>query len=167
MKTQPKSCHGYHRTNLISLTRIAAFVALVALIGIPLFSSSLASSATENSQTLSNARLIRAKGTAANSHSIFANLLRAGKQRSMLPFLPVQETIETFAADCTTPQASFVLGETVCAKTDDVDLGFPGGRWVHWLRNDLSIAYGGSSTTLITTNPNSFPSHPIKQAHGK
>src|SRR5688500_7354048 len=47
-----------------------------------------------------------------------------------------QETIATYAADCTTPKSSFVLGETVCAKTDSVDLNFPGGRWVHWLRSD-------------------------------
>ncbi|HKP47729.1 MAG TPA: PxKF domain-containing protein [Pyrinomonadaceae bacterium] len=49
-----------------------------------------------------------------------------------------------------------MLGETVCAKTDDVDLAYPGGRWVHWLRQDLSIAYGGSGTTLITSNPQLF-----------
>jgi uncharacterized repeat protein (TIGR01451 family) len=69
---------------------------------------------------------------------------------------PVQETIATFAADCTTPKSSFLLGETVCAQTDNVDLNFPGGRWVHWLRQDLSIAHGSSTTTLITQNPQTF-----------
>lgn len=68
----------------------------------------------------------------------------------------VAETIDTFAADCSTPKAAFTLGEAVCAKTDDVDLGFAGGRWVHWLRQDLSIAYGGSGTTPITSNPQFF-----------
>jgi uncharacterized repeat protein (TIGR01451 family) len=68
----------------------------------------------------------------------------------------VQETIATFAADCTTPKSSFLLGETVCAQTDNVDLNFPGGRWVHWLRQDLSIAHGSSTTTLITQNPQTF-----------
>ena len=151
MKTQLTPSKGYHRTNLSSLTRIAAFVALVALIGIPLFSSSLASSASETS------RLVSDTGAAANSNSIFGNFLNAGKQRALLPFLPpVQETIETFAADCTTPKSAFLLGETVCAKTNDVDLGFAGGRWVHWLREDLSIAFGGSGTTLITANPQFF-----------
>lgn len=66
------------------------------------------------------------------------------------------ETIETFAADCTTSKSAFTLGETVCAKTDGVDLNYPGGRWVHWLRQNLSIAYGGSSTTLIINNPQTF-----------
>ena len=70
--------------------------------------------------------------------------------------LAVAETIETFAADCTTPKSAFYLGETVCAKTDSVDLNYSGGRWVHWLREDLSIAHGGSSTTLITQNPQFF-----------
>ena len=71
-----------------------------------------------------------------------------------LPLLA--ESIATFAADCTTPKSSFVLGETVCAQTDGVDLNFPGGRWVHWLRSDLSIAFGGSGVTDITQNPQTF-----------
>ena len=75
---------------------------------------------------------------------------------SYLPFTLFQETIATFAADCTTPKSSFVLGETVCAQTDNVDLLFPGGRWVNWLRPDLSIAHGGSGVTNITINPQTF-----------
>ena len=42
MKSQPQSARSSQRKTLSSITRIAAFVALVALIGIPLFSSSLA-----------------------------------------------------------------------------------------------------------------------------
>jgi hypothetical protein len=53
MKTQPTPNHGYHRISLNSLTRIAAFVALVALIGIPLFSSSSASSSESDSRAKS------------------------------------------------------------------------------------------------------------------
>jgi uncharacterized repeat protein (TIGR01451 family) len=70
--------------------------------------------------------------------------------------LALAETIETFAADCTTPKSAFYLGETVCAKTDGVDTNYAGGRWVHWLRQNLSIAHGGSGTTLITQNPQFF-----------
>ncbi|HEY6232888.1 MAG TPA: HYR domain-containing protein, partial [Pyrinomonadaceae bacterium] len=151
MKSQPQSTRSTHRTIFSSITRIAAFVALVALIGIPLFSSSLASSASESSRALSSNR-----GTAADSQNIIANLLNTAKERTLLPFLPVQETINTFAADCTTAKSAFLLGETVCAKTNDVDLAYPGGRWVHWLRQDLSIAYGSNTTTLITTNPQLF-----------
>jgi uncharacterized repeat protein (TIGR01451 family) len=142
-----------HRTSLNSLARIATLVALVALIGIPLFSSSSASSVGASSRTLS---IPSDKSAAASSNSIYGNFLNAGKNPALTPFLPQMETIETFAADCTTPKSAFILGETVCAKTDNVDLNYPGGRWVHWLRQDLSIAYGGSGTTLITTNPQFF-----------
>jgi hypothetical protein len=78
--------------------------------------------------------------------------------RSLLTFgLPVQETIATFASDCTTPKSTFTLGETVCAITDNVDLNFPGGRWVHWLASRLeAFAYGSNTTTLITANPQQF-----------
>ena len=82
--------------------------------------------------------------------------LRKSPPRPAVNAAPVQETIATFAADCTTPKSSFFLGETVCAQTDNVDLNFPGGRWVHWLRQDLSIAHGSSTTTLITQNPQFF-----------
>jgi uncharacterized repeat protein (TIGR01451 family) len=155
MKTQPSP--GYHRTNLNSFTRIAAFVALVALIGIPLFSSSLASSTSEPSRALPVPRLVSDKGATVNSSVVFGHFLNASKQRALLPFSPaLAETIATFAADCTTPRSSFFLGETVCAQTDNVDLNFPGGRWVHWLRPDLSIAYGGNGVTDITVNPQTF-----------
>lgn len=130
MKTQfahPSS----HRTNLSSLMRIAAFVVIAALIGIALFSSS---SALSSNQAL------------RNNQALLALHLTS----------PVQETIETFAGDCTTPKSTFFLGETVCAKTDSVDLNFPGGRWVHWIRQDNSIAHGGSGTTDITMNPQTF-----------
>src|SRR5436190_9816617 len=47
MKTQPTPSQGYHRTSLSSVTRIMVFVAVIALIGIPLFSSSSASSSKQ------------------------------------------------------------------------------------------------------------------------
>src|SRR6185369_9886073 len=125
-------------------TRLAALLALIGLVAFSLISSSSAS-------------------------SIRAEVNRSTSNHQLIPLTPsplfplrfwnlgmAQETIATFASDCTTPQTSFVLGETVCAKTDDVDLNFPGGRWVHWLRPDLSIAHGGSGVTDITTNPQTF-----------
>ena len=39
----------------------------------------------------------------------------------LLPAPPIGETIDTFAADCTTPKSSFVIGDTVCVKLT----GFP------------------------------------------
>jgi HYR domain/Domain of unknown function DUF11 len=71
---------------------------------------------------------------------------------------PVQETIVTYAGDCTTPRSTFFSGETVCAKTDNVDLNYPGGRWVDWILTgpQNTIVSGSRTTTLITTNPQTF-----------
>lgn len=125
-------------------TRLAALLALIGLVAFSLISSSSASSIrTEVNRSTSNHQLIPVTPAPLFPFQ-FWNLGM------------VQETIATFAGDCTTPQTSFVLGETVCAKTDNVDLNFPGGRWVHWLRPDLSIAHGGSGVTDITTNPQTF-----------
>jgi uncharacterized repeat protein (TIGR01451 family) len=147
-------------TNLRSLTRIAAFVAVIVfmLIIIPNSSSSSTSSSKHAGGTTPSvtndhyrkpgivATLDRAELVQLSSFS--GVVLGSGRS--------AQETIATFADDCSTPKAAFFLGETVCAKTDNVDLNFPGGRWVHWLRQDLSIAYGGNGVTDITTNPQFF-----------
>jgi uncharacterized repeat protein (TIGR01451 family) len=58
------------------------------------------------------------------------------------------ETVEVFAADCTTPKLSFSLGETVCAKTDGVDLTMPGNYYVNW-HGPNGITDGAA----ITQNP--------------
>ena len=125
----------------------AIFMTLLALAIVP----SLSSSASSVSDSKGVPRSVDMA-----SRSIGGGLSLPHRGLSLLPFSAVAESIDTFAADCTTPKTSFVLGETVCAITDGVDLNYPGGRWVHWLRQDLSIAYGGSGTTLITTNPQTF-----------
>src|SRR5205807_5708944 len=45
-----------------------------------------------------------------------------------------------------------------CAKTNDVDLNYPGGRWVDWILtgNANTIVSGSRTTTLITGNPQTF-----------
>jgi hypothetical protein len=132
MKTQftpnPTLCRP---TTPRSLTRIIGLVAVIGLLVISFFSSSsfserkppAAFSPVESRSSMNyDAPSPLTKLLALNSSPVF------------------QETITTFASDCTTPKSSFTLGETVCAKTDNVDLNFPGGRWVHWLRSDNSIA---------------------------
>ena len=148
MKTQftpnPSLCRP---TTPRSLTRIIGLVAVIGLLVISFFSSSsfserkppAAFSPVESRSSMNyEAPSPLTKLLAFNSSPVF------------------QETITTFASDCTTPKSSFTLGETVCAKTDNVDLNFPGGRWVHWLRSDNSIAAGSSITTLIISNPQFF-----------
>jgi hypothetical protein len=110
MKTQQTPDPDYQRTNLKSVMRITAFVTLVALIGIPLFSSSLASATSEPSRALPMTTLVR-QGAAVNSKGIFRHFLNAGKQVALLPLSPaLAETINIFAADCTTPKTEFFLG---------------------------------------------------------
>jgi uncharacterized repeat protein (TIGR01451 family) len=62
------------------------------------------------------------------------------------------ETVELFAADCATPKTDFNLGETVCAKTDGVDLTVPGNHYMNWVDSQLNQTNGGT----ITQNPQYF-----------
>jgi uncharacterized repeat protein (TIGR01451 family) len=62
------------------------------------------------------------------------------------------ETVELFAADCSTPKTAFTLGETVCAKTNGVDLTVPGNYYMNWIDSQLNQTNGGT----ITQNPQYF-----------
>jgi uncharacterized repeat protein (TIGR01451 family) len=62
------------------------------------------------------------------------------------------ETIAIFAADCTTAKTAFALGETICAKTDGVDLSVPGNYYVNWFHANSTETNGGT----ITQNPQYF-----------
>jgi len=83
----------------------------------------------------------------------------------LLPSLA--ESIETFASDCTTPKTAFSLGETVCAKTDGVNLTET--RFVNWilLGSPNTVVYGGEGVTDITTNPQTFTYIPTDQGSYK
>lgn len=142
---------------LNSLVLVGVFLVAVTVLVVPFYSAQSSSApAPGSSQPLAP---VGAPAKLGQINTLLASTSAALAPSSILP-LPVpgsfQETIETFAADCMTPRTSFVIGETVCAKTDNVDLNYPGGRWVHWLRPDLSIAHGGNGTTTITTNPQTF-----------
>ena len=62
------------------------------------------------------------------------------------------ESVTLYAADCSTPKTGFVVGETVCAKTDGVDLTTPGNYYMNWIDSQLNITGGGT----ITQNPQYF-----------
>ncbi len=93
-------------------------------------------------------------GTASKARKS-AKLITA---RSKTSSLLAAESIATYAGDCTTPRSTFFVGETVCAKTDNVDLNWPGGRWVDWILTGTqnTIVSGSRTTTVITTNPQTF-----------
>jgi uncharacterized repeat protein (TIGR01451 family) len=103
---------------------------------------------------------------APKANSLFAT--RAGERSPFAFLLPsLAETIETFADDCSTPKTAFSLGETVCAKTDGVDL--MDTRFVNWilLGSPNTVVYGGEGITDITTNPQTFTFIPTDQGSYK
>ena len=149
MKTRSTRSSNSFNSHRYLLLIIGISIVFVALATVPLFSTAASSI---------RSRVASPQPRDLPSSRQASNLLPGVLNTKVgLPTLaPLVETMDTFAADCTTPKSSFFLGETVCAKTDDVDLGYPGGRWVHWLRQDHSIAHGSSTTTLITANPQFF-----------
>jgi uncharacterized repeat protein (TIGR01451 family) len=62
------------------------------------------------------------------------------------------ESVTLYAADCVTPKTGFNLGETVCAKTDGIDLSVPNNHYMNWIDSELNQTNGGT----ITQNPQYF-----------
>jgi len=138
--------HPKMRLNYVIFFGVFLMVALV--VAVPFYSAG------------SSSAQVAAKTTSAIQPSLLNTLRMANRSVSsmLLAPSPVAETIATYAADCTTPKSSFSLGETVCAKTDNVDLNWPGGRWVDWILTGSpnTIVSGSRTTTLITSNPQTF-----------
>jgi uncharacterized repeat protein (TIGR01451 family) len=166
MKT-PAPSFRHHRTNLVSLTRIAAFVALivfVALMVFPVFSSSMASSSSNiirpknalGTADQSSERIVERVSKLESMWAVpgLAALARTKSWFSASPSMALAgETVELFASDCTTPKTAFSLGETVCAKTDGVDVTTnPGNFYMNWIDSQLNQTNGGT----ITQNPQFF-----------
>jgi hypothetical protein len=63
------------------------------------------------------------------------------------------ETVTIFAADCTTPQTIFHLGDTVCARVAGVAGGDLNNIFLQWVGQSGAVAFGSPATTLITTDP--------------
>ena len=66
------------------------------------------------------------------------------------------ETVTIFAADCTTPQTIFHLGDTVCAKVDNVAGGDLNNIYLEWVTPSGAVLFGSAATTLVTTSPQTF-----------
>ena len=62
------------------------------------------------------------------------------------------ESVTLYAADCVTPKTEFNLGESVCAKTDGIDLSVPNNHYMNWIDSQLNQTNGGT----ITQNPQYF-----------
>jgi hypothetical protein len=63
------------------------------------------------------------------------------------------ETVATFASNCTTPKTVFQLGDTVCAKVDNVAGGDVNNIWLQWVAPDGTVAFGSVGTTKVTSSP--------------
>src|ERR1041385_9252818 len=128
------------------------FALVIALVAVPIYSV--------------RARLIGLGGNSSVSTSKDRARLFDSRMSSLASLTRVQpsmvsESIATYSADCTTPQTTFFLGQTVCAITNDVDaaaLTATPGRWVDWIVTGVQTCALPicRTTTKITTNPQSF-----------
>jgi uncharacterized repeat protein (TIGR01451 family) len=128
------------------------FALVIALVAVPIYSVRARLIGLGGNSSVSTSK-DRARSFDSRISSL-ASLTRV--QPSM-----VSESIATYSADCTTPQTTFFLGQTVCAITNDVDaaaLTATPGRWVDWILTGATntIVSGSRTTTKITTNPQSF-----------
>jgi len=172
MKTLSTLRPGYHPTNVKSVMRIATFVALVALIGIPLFSSSSASSS--NVTVKSSAPAAKSGpgpvSTQPGKAGLSSQWLRGAPLSSFIAFMPQGpgESIATFevvAGVCTaTPKNSFNLGETVCAVITGASLGADGraANRIGWVSPYDSLAQGAEITTDPQTSTYLIPTTPTQ-----
>ena len=142
--------HSIRRARSLILFMI---VGLIALAGMAFSDSAIAvhynKAASVN--TSKSAKIGAAPGKAKFNKSDLEGYLLPAAKSSLWPSLPV-ESIATFAADCTTPRTEFILGETVCAKTDEVTAS---DRFVNWCVSCPTIAHGGAGITDI--DPNNQP----------
>lgn len=135
-------------TSRLRPSRLALSLILVTLLGVTLLPGSSAHNNNEGYFAFGNFGSSNGGGSAAQrvsgeslrkmlTESVVVN--PASPSSFLLPQAgPSPETLETFAADCTTPKTSFILGETVCAKLS----GGPSviARRLSWAQPDNSVA---------------------------
>ncbi|HJU55190.1 MAG TPA: HYR domain-containing protein [Pyrinomonadaceae bacterium] len=133
------------------LVRPVATLALVALLTAAFLYNG--SSASSRKGPKSNAA--PSLSDSAQRKAVTAEARRLLKIGLNLAFIlpQVAETIETFAADCTTAKTSFTLGDTICVKTNGVIANGNTNRFVNFLTPDTAIA---NTTATITTDPQTF-----------
>ena len=80
----------------------------------------------------------------------------------------VSETIQTFAADCTTPKIEFVFGETVCARVTGAPFGgLQVRRRFSWLTPQGYIVESGSITADPQTHTFTLPQDSTRTIGGE
>ena len=112
----------------------------------------MAPSHSADSSWLRSAKESAATNNLKTTTGDLANRFHLSRWISPLSLPLVGETVELFASDCVTPQTDFNLGETVCAKTNGIDLTVPGNHYMNWIDSNQNQTNGGT----ITQNPQYF-----------
>lgn len=123
---------------LFSLSRFAALCLLVLLLTV-LVASSFGTRLVQSAQL---------SGFFSGTHALMTSAPPGPAPQAAVP-----ETIATYAADCTTPKTSFVLGETVCAVTTGAPIESPAVRAIAWVNPE---SYVIQKTDLDTGPSDSF-----------
>jgi trimeric autotransporter adhesin len=137
MQTPTYHRRGFMRTNYFAFVVILILGAFVLATPFRSVDSSSRSRVKPNTKPISKSGKASRLGSAAAS---FALPSMSG------------ESVTVYAADCTTPKVSFNLGETICAKTDGVDLTVAGNYYINWFHPNSTETNGGT----ITQNPQYF-----------
>ena len=142
------------RVRFTSIIRIGLFPALIALIAIPLYSTasvSIKSKMDKKGSTIVSQVKVPSSAPAVKATRSIPSPVKESFNPFLLPPF-TGETIDTFAFDCTTPQASFAVGDTICVKVSGipVDPAFP-----------RRVLLGNANTTVIqsfniTSDPQTF-----------
>jgi uncharacterized repeat protein (TIGR01451 family) len=81
--------------------------------------------------------------------------------------LPFAETLETFAANCTTPKTSFNLGDTICAKVTGAPAGGPfASRRFQWANTEPFVVRQNDIVTTTQTDSFTLPTDNTSDLNG-
>lgn len=155
MKTLSAIRARSRRLSFTSIIRVGMFPALIALISIPLFSTasvSIKGKLDKKGSTIVSQEKVPSGGPAVKATRSVTAPVKESFNPFLLPVPFAGATIDTFAADCTTPQTSFAVGNTICVKVSGVPVGSSFPR---------RLLLGNANSTVIqsfdiTTDPQTF-----------
>ncbi len=134
----------HFRLKLLIAFVIAAIVPVFVVSSASLSQKSYLGESGEKTNHLSSVNAV----TKVSSTSLFA----------WLPQAPAPEAIATFAADCTTPQDTFEVGEVACAKATGTLVGSYKVYWVNSqgeaLQTDIVSSTNPTATWTVTASGN-------------
>jgi uncharacterized repeat protein (TIGR01451 family) len=148
MKTRSTRCADLFVSRRPLLFLPVLLMALITLAIVPFLTTSASTVKLIKPDT--NSFNVSRSGHVISATSLFHPSEEVRKINGFLRFAVLDETIGTYAADCTTPKTDFYLGDTVCAKTAGVTAT---DRFVNWLTPANDVIF---SSPTITQDPESF-----------